>query len=307
MHIYEKFTELVKQNKCDEIIDTLIEFSKSRSLTVEEQGWIYWNLSDNYALLRQVDLQYSIHAQFFEWGKEFLNPDKLHWIVSDGTQALTLSLGNHFNEWFSWYLYACKHSSKITENRVVHFESHRTAIYSLLKLNKLSDIDIPFAHMYNLLLENRDWENITFSEITYYSFMLEKSHKISDYTAFNETLDTIKSIIKSKVANILMSNKRQEEFPIGSWNCLNSSRKSKESMLVLLHNLACSLNRIGKHEESIDIFRLVIREGHKLTPYSLSLFLSSLWTLNKNGEEVRQLYKQLKNEHEDRNELFHQT
>lgn len=77
---------------------------------------------------------------------------------------------------------------------------------------------------------------------------------------------------------------------LGSWESLNYSRLTKDSMTVLLHNGACTFHKIGKYEESAETFQLALQNGVNITTYGLALFLSSLWKINKNNIEVSEAF-----------------
>ncbi|MEK3828506.1 hypothetical protein [Paenibacillus sp. FSL K6-1558] len=92
--IVHAFQETVARGDHQGMINLLKEYEQSGELAVNERGWVYWNISDGYALLRDPEPLYANHLAFFEWGKQILPPEQYHWVVSDSTQALSLSLGS---------------------------------------------------------------------------------------------------------------------------------------------------------------------------------------------------------------------
>ncbi|MCH7323451.1 hypothetical protein LZ480_16370 [Solibacillus sp. MA9] len=294
MNIYEKFNQLLADEKNEEILVLLEEFRNNRTLTVEEKAWVYWNISDRLAIMRKPHQEYEIHCEFVKWGKITLAPDKLHWFVSDGTQSLTLSLGNYFEEWYDWYLYACEHSLRNESNRGVRFESHRAAVSSLLSLEKFSSIDVPLINMLDLIQEDSEWENNPFAELTYYSFLLEKASKLEEQELIKESSEKIAHLINHKLLEILDDSlipMESDPFVLGSWEQLNSSRLTKRSITVALNNLGCTLTRLNMHEESVRVFNLAIQYQHKLNKYGLSLYLLSIWGLHNCSSKVVKAWK----------------
>lgn len=92
---------------------------------------------------------------------------------------------------------------------------------------------------------------------------------------------------------------------LGSWDCINTSRDSKQSMLVSIHNLACTLNRIERFNDSLRLFNLAIENGLNFnTAYGLALYLQSLWKVNNNKEEVNQIYRNLSHDRFKLDELY---
>jgi len=306
MGIYKKFNILLNNNKNEEILKLLSDFKSSRTLTVDEMGWMYWNTSDILAIIRKPLLVYENHIEFVEWGKKALLPDKIHWFVSDATQALTLSLGEYFDEWFDWYLYACKHSTRCGENRGIRFESHRAAIAALLKIEKFSIIDVPFRNMLELIEEEKDWENNIFAEFTYYTLLLEKAFILGQKELVNDVIKNINYLTNRKVEEVLYSNleRKQENDVLGSWDNLNSSRLTKASMSVLFHNLGCTFNRVRRYEESVKMFQLALQNGNKITKYGLSLYLSSIWRVGENSKEVVKIFNKYSSDGFTVNEMF---
>ncbi|QTD42129.1 tetratricopeptide repeat protein [Sporosarcina sp. Te-1] len=306
MEIYEQFNCLLLDDKLDEILELLHEFKNSRRLMTDEMGWVYWNISDANAVQRKYQMVYENHVKFVEWGKAELFPDRLHWFVSDATQALTLSLGDYFEEWFNWYLYACQHSTRTAENRGIRFESHRAAIGSLLKLKKLTQIEIPFSHMCGLLQEDHDWENHTFAAFTYYTLLLEKVFMLDEQELLNDVSLRIRELLEQEVKGMLHSStaESQSYTALGSWLDLNTSRQAKGSMTVLLYNLGCTYHAIGKYEESIEMFRIALDNNSTVTNYGLALYLSSIWNVGGTSREVIDVFNTYSSDGTAINDLF---
>ncbi|WP_160036394.1 hypothetical protein [Paenibacillus sp. An7] len=287
MDIYEKFNQLVNANDSIEIIDLLHDFKKSKKLSLDEEGWVYWNLSDNYALLRNTNDLYQNHLKFVNWGKTALYPEKLHWLVSDATQALTLSLTDHFKDWTEWYLYACTHSNRSRENRAVRFESHRTAAASSVTLKNIQVLDIALENMLRLIHEDDTWQNLLFSKIAYFSLLLERNYLHKDEEGINSIISCIYQLLPTHLDEICSIENVESAPPLlGSWSQLNYPRTSKRSLLIALNNLGCSFNRIEKHEDSLRMFGLVLDNGHKLNSYGLAKYLSSLWITEGDKDTV---------------------
>ncbi|MDW0115592.1 hypothetical protein QTL97_01400 [Sporosarcina thermotolerans] len=291
MGAFKHIDFLLKNNKNEEAFQLILDLKeKSKTLTVDEIGWMYWNLSDIPAILRKAETVYKNHVEFVEWGKQSLFPHKLHWFVSDATQALTLSLGDYFGEWFDWYMYACEHSSRIKDNRGVRFESHRAAVWSLLTLNELSEIDMPLRNMLDVIEEDQNWENKIFAEFTYWTLVAEKAFILDETELVIEAVKNI-NLLDDEIKGVLDAKADEKESDLfGSWDDLNSSRLNKSSMTVLLHNGACTFHKIERFEESIKLFQSALQNGVTITTYGLSLYLSSVWKINRDEKEIIELF-----------------
>ena len=274
MNVLKEFKKLLSQGKHLEIIELLKSYRDSNQLSVNELGWVYWNISDCYALLRQPKPLYENHKEFFAWGKHYLSPDRLHWIVTDSTQALSLSLGNLFDEWIDWYNYACDNTPRLASNRGVRFESHRTLIGSLLVLDRFTEVDYALENLNQLIKEDGKWESLSFSKITYYKLLLARHYKSRDLPRVASILKELKNITETLKYDSFENT--QEEFLLGSWEQLNAPKNSQKSILVALNNLACTYTDIEKHQESAELFNFIQERGHRLNSYGFSKYLLSI-------------------------------
>ncbi|MEO2213722.1 hypothetical protein ABGV40_22960 [Paenibacillus amylolyticus] len=286
MNIAQAFQETVVQGDHQGMIDLLKKYEQSSKLSVNEQGWVYWNVSDGYALLREPELLYANHRAFFEWGKENLAQEQLHWIVSDSTQALSLSLGNYFNYWIDWYQYACDHAPKLDTNRGVRFESHRALGGSLWVLERYSEMDSVLENMNQLIQEDDSWSNILFARITYNKQRLAYLYHSSDVREVNLLLDETMNLV-NKIDWPALGQIKTEEV-VGSWGQLNSPNNSQRAIHIAMSNLACILTDIEKVEESVGLFRRLQDSGYVLNGYAFSKYVCSVWK-SEGVEAVREV------------------
>ena len=93
----------------------------------EDIGFCYWNISDNYALLRDGHALQKNHQAFYE---QIVAQDKsyLLWLVCDATQRLTLELDGYSDRWWSVYREAVSCKSDKT-GLFAEFCAHRAALY----------------------------------------------------------------------------------------------------------------------------------------------------------------------------------
>jgi hypothetical protein len=303
MDVHDQFNKFKEQNSNHEMVALLENYKKSDDLSVDEIGWVYWNISDGYALLRNPEHEFRNHLKFFEWGKENLYPNKLHWIVSDATQALTLSLGHYFKRWEDWYLFACKHSTKSESNRGGRFESHRATAASMIKLKKTNLLDTVLSNMQTVIQEDEKWENASFSRIAYYSLLLERHSLIGKDKEMDQVLSHIDSFTNDEILTTFESQDQVNSL-LGSWSNINGSRNSQQSILVALNNLGCSLGKIKRFNQCTKVFNFVIRHGHQLNQYGTAMYLSSIWNDEKDREAVLRKYKTLRNSRYHPSELY---
>ena len=170
--IVSLFDAYIKVNKHQEVITLLQDcLNHEDMLTSEEKCWAIWNISDRLAMLRNPELELLNHKQF---EKHLLNmePKYLHWIVSDGTQKLTLIVGEYEKYWNDLYKYACDNCPKINENSIIRFESHRASVPIPMAVEYQADKNHAMFSLVNLknsFDELKGSTNEWFYELTYYT------------------------------------------------------------------------------------------------------------------------------------------
>lgn len=129
----EKFVRLDEQSrtKNPQARYALIAFLQSSidcgdAATFEDVGFCYWNISDQYALLRDGDRVLRNHRRFYEHVKQGEAP-YLYWLVCDATQRLTLEKDGYGDEWWSWYREAV--TANKAQGSAMEFQVHRAALY----------------------------------------------------------------------------------------------------------------------------------------------------------------------------------
>ncbi|WP_366296407.1 hypothetical protein [Paenibacillus sp. AN1007] len=283
MNIIHAFQDTVVRGDHRGMIDLLKKYEQSSKLSVNERGWVYWNVSDGYALLREPEPLYTNQRAFFEWGKEYLAPEQLHWIVSDSTQALSLSLGHYFDYWIDWYQYACTHAPKLECNRGVRFESHRALCGTFWVLERYSAMADALENMKQLIEEDELWSNILFARITYYKQRLAYLYHSSDDERaeadllLDETMHLVDKIDWSLLKPV------KDNHIIGSWEDLNTARNSERDIHIALNNLACILADINKTGQSVKLFRQLQDSGYALNGYAFSKYIYGVWKAEGTG------------------------
>jgi hypothetical protein len=95
------FRDMLEQEVEDEaVVKLLLSLHPKVDLSVDDRGWLLWNICDRYAMLRDAEHQYKYQSEFQEWSKTNLSSYRLHWVVSDANQALTLTYGGFSEFWW---------------------------------------------------------------------------------------------------------------------------------------------------------------------------------------------------------------
>lgn len=117
-----------KKKKDLELIEYLDSVIASKDVTeFEDIGFCYWNISDNFALLRDGHALRRSHQAFYE---HIIAQDKsyLYWLVCDATQRLTLEKDGYSDWWWLVYREAISCNAENT-HLFAEFCAHRAALY----------------------------------------------------------------------------------------------------------------------------------------------------------------------------------
>lgn len=262
-------TGMVKaKEKNERVVDLLRNALKTEPFTDEEIGWAYWNISDNLAMLRKSEEQYENHKLF---DAHLLKMDEkyLHWLTSDVTQKMTLSIGGYEQFWNERYKYACEKCPMIEENKRIRFESHRAAVATI------NDREYPFSeNISRFALKNMrtmlDGEllsdfNYGFYNITYFTLVINFSVLIKteidekvltdSHSAFVLLLDDLKSDANEPDKNTL--------YLLGTWQSLNGTRAKFNQAAVGIKNYIIALVNAGKYAMALECYK-------RIEPYNLN-------------------------------------
>src|SRR5690606_3185121 len=158
--IKESYRRLLAEGAKEGIIELLTPVLRSpASLPAEDVGWAYWNVCDNYALLRKAREQLAYQTAFYEWSRAALPAHQWHWVVSDGTQAMTLISGGYLDFWWNCYRDANERAPQAADNRTVRFESHRANAAAYTRFREFGHAKTALQSLEALLAEDPLWVN----------------------------------------------------------------------------------------------------------------------------------------------------
>lgn len=237
------FRTYIQANRHEETIALLQEcLSHNETLTEEEKCWALWNISDRFALLRNPKRELENHKRFEDLLLK-MDPKYLHWMVSDGTQKLTLILGGCESYWNGLYQYACENCPKSNENAMIRFESHRAAVPTPMRVPYRADRNhamLSLEHLRKTWDELKDSANGRFCELTYYT------QAIGCYTFYRESVRCLLDCANDsfeRILPLLSSENHTEEKPylLGSWEQLNRARSPYAQASCAIHNYIIQL------------------------------------------------------------------
>lgn len=117
-----------KRGKDLKLITHLSSFIDKKIVSdFEDVGFCYWNISDNYALLRDGHSLCENHKNFYA---HIINEDScyLYWLVCDATQRLALEKDGYGSFWWDLYREAVEQNQN-SKHHFAEFNVHRAALY----------------------------------------------------------------------------------------------------------------------------------------------------------------------------------
>lgn len=266
-NIFNKIEQLQKEDSKLEIIEILQKFLNNENTnSIMDRGWAYWNISDNYALLRMADEEFKNHMKFVDFINKELPKEMLYWSVSDATQKLTLIKGGYGEFWYDLYVTACNTAPKTNENCGIRLESHRAAISEIgpqYGRPNIENSEFALNNIKNLINENPLDSNIRFYTITYYSLSLIVNSYLKRSQA--ETIDKAMESFNALIP-YLEKDVSSNEI-IGTWEQLNSKRPLNIQAKVGMNNLICHLINISQYQMALECYKIFEEKGIPTNAY----------------------------------------
>lgn len=216
----------------------------------EDVGFCYWNISDNYALLRDGHALRRNHQVFYE---HIVEKDKsyLYWLVCDATQRLTLEKDGSSDWWWSVYREAVSYNSE-SSNLFAEFCAHRAALYK------------------NPVLPT-EWKHIAFVMESYNAF-LEKTKNTPEYPFYRLIyLTTVVKYISVDNKEIVALSKdllpdlicadEPRDFLVGEWKSFITPFGKRKCAVVGITSAVNALIDRGETGTAEALYRIARESG----------------------------------------------
>ncbi len=236
-----------KEIKDKELIKFLKKsIAENKDLSFEDIGFCYWNVSDNYALLKDGKGLYENHIKF----ERFLSSAAskyIYWLCNDGTQRFTLEKDGYSDFW--WDLYR-KAVSVNSECSILQFSSHRVAL-ALNPMFPHSPNHLSFAlnAVEQFLKDFSTDDNYEFYNAVFY---MQK-------TRFTNKTDSILELaypFLSKLAQPIEST-----YLAGEWHKYTASIPTANQAILVLNTAINALIYADKKSEAKELYASAIRHG----------------------------------------------
>ena len=188
----------------------------------EDICFAFWNISDSYAMQRNIDDLYNNHKKF----KDFISciEEKYkYYLVCDTTQRFTLISGGYSDFWNELYRDAVENAAVTDENYRIVYEAHRAA------LGVHKQLDIPVAHLqyaiekFSEFLDNCKGKE----EYDFFKLIYESSY-IKAFSTVNIGIERLCTIFYE----YLNTSDDKTPYVIGEWNHFNRLRSSRNRAVV---------------------------------------------------------------------------
>lgn len=204
------------------LIEYLNSLIANREVTeFEDVGFCYWNISDNYALLRDGHALQENHQVFYE---HIMSKDAsyLYWLVCDATQRLTLEKDGYSDWWWSVYREAVSYNLQKT-NLFAEFCAHRAALYNNATW-PLGKNNFEFARSYYEVFLDKvtDTTEYPFYKIIYLA-LVSKFFSVNNWE--------MKEMAERMIPELLCQD-TPNEFLIGEWKSFTTPFGKRKCAVV---------------------------------------------------------------------------
>lgn len=291
----QEFRRLVAERfATPEILEFLLRLHDEADFGPDDLGWVLWNICDWYAMARDSVTQLKYQSEFFELVKSNF-PERAHWVVCDGTQALTLIHGGMLDFWCGCYQFANDNVPRGAENRTARFEAHQANAHAYVMLGEFARAETSLEAISVLLEEDPHWPNRQFASATHQEILVSlfaaTGQDDKAQAAAEKLVRTLDGWL-DRVDN-LPTVAPKDEPVFGSWRYANQDRPPS-AVFVIVHDAACEFAKAGLFGEAERLFRIQQSRGRTITEYGEALFLLSCWRNTHDKAQIIRLLDQSK-------------
>lgn len=216
----------------------------------EDMGFCYWNISDNYALLRDGHALRRNHQAFYERIIAH-NKSYLYWLACDATQRLTLEKDGYSDWWWSVYREAVSGNSEKT-SLFAEFCVHRAALYknSLLPTEQ-SYVTFAMENYRAFLDKTKDTPEYPFYRLLYLT-------SVSKY--FSVDNREIKVLSEEMLPKLLYEDESYD-FLVGEWKSFITPFGKRKCAVVGITSAVNALIDMGEKAAARELYDTALGNG----------------------------------------------
>ena len=240
-----------KKSKDLELIKYLEDIVANEEVTdFEDIGFCYWNISDNYALLRDGHALRKNHQTFYEHIMSY-DASYLYWLVCDATQRLTLEADGYTDWWWSLYREAVFYNEE-KNHSFAEFCAHRTALYKNPVL-PTEQRHVAFAmESFRAFLEKaKDSPEYPFYRLLYLTSAVK-------YVPVDKK--EMEALSKELLPG-LPSTDVSRDFSVGEWKSFTTPFGKRKRAVVGITSAVNALIDAGELKEAKELYQVVCENG----------------------------------------------
>ena len=240
-----------KKQKDFELIEYLEAVIANKEVTdFEDMGFCYWNISDNYALLRDGHALRRNHQAFYE---HIVAQDKsyLYWLVCDATQRLTLEKDGYSDWWWSVYRKAVSGNSEKT-SLFAEFCAHRAALYQNPLLPPKKECTVYAKDNFEAFLDRaKNTSEYPFYRLMYLTLMSK---------CFPTDSREIKELSEQMLPDLINIDEPRD-FLVGEWKSFITPFGRRKCAVVGIASAVNSLIDTGERTSAKALYHTACEEG----------------------------------------------
>lgn len=292
----------------------LLQCYLTRPLPIVEQAWARWNLVDTLALMRRCDELVPTHKDFLEWAQRELEPDRLFWVMEDGTQALGWFHGGHGADWMKIF-WELNHTIPISKhNRIHRFQHHRSACYALSRYGQPEEALAIADRLLHISHEDPSWEYAFLVEMAAHTASVEAYACLGDIENLRSITENAYACIEQYAISLPEPDSLGEIHPplpeqlhpadcLGRYYTELPQREPVFSFRAVCHNLAAVLYRAKQYGLAIPLFERAM-EYKSLSRYLAHCYAGSVWVVTQDKEKVLSFLKKVAPIFGDKNQFW---
>ena len=255
----------------------LLERYLTQPLPVEEAAWARWLVVDNLAMLHRHAAAVAAQREFLAWARGALPPERLCWVMQDGTQALAWVAAGRAEEWLAIVRDLFAHCPATPENCESRFVCLRTAGLVEARLQRTAAALALADEMRALAAEDPAWERAFDAEMEADILALNAYQEARQLTALRRAAQATATRLDARIATR------------GSLEGLSPAERRWVG--IVAHNAAAPLYRAGQYDLAIPLFRQALDYGTR-SVWTYAWLAASLWATTKDRTAVLPLLRE---------------
>ena len=216
----------------------------------EDVGFCLWNISDNYAFLKDGHSLMVNHTAFYNHLRS-AHSQYLYWLVNDATQKLTLEKDGYSNYW--WKLYQEAIDSNLSDTCFfAQYHTHRAALYK-------SD-NLPYANE-NFLIARRNFEQFLDKTKHTAEFPFYQTMYLTQLAPFGVADSKQLLTLCDGLWNGLTQPRIESNFLIGEWQSFTTPFGARKQSIVGITAIVNSLIWCGQLKEAKELYMDASKQG----------------------------------------------